>query len=71
MSFDNEDMIEVYGFLEKETPTAWGVKFEEDTFGKEAEIIWLPKSQCTYNGGDTFEVPHWMVIEKGLDKWTI
>lgn len=57
--------VEVVAELKRETPAAYGVVIEDDSFEGEAEIIWLPKSQVTKDG-NTFYVPEWLAIEKGL-----
>lgn len=51
------------------------ISIEEDSFGAEAERIWLPLSEITitsypdYKTGNTvtdIELPEWLAIEKGL-----
>lgn len=51
------------------TDGAYCVSTEEDTFGHEAERIFLPKSQVemhTEDGSTVFTMPEWLAIEKGL-----
>jgi len=47
-----------------ETKKAWLIRVGRDE-------VWLPKSQCRREaggmGGDTYSIPEWLVIEKGLD----
>jgi len=49
-----------------ETDKAYGVKVEEDEFGKDAEVIFLPKSRTENNGDNSFTIPLSLVEEKGL-----
>ena len=61
-----EDLI-----LHFSTPKAYCVSLEEDTFGKDAKRIWLPKDQCEidYNpvkNTVVLTMPEWLAIDKGL-----
>lgn len=53
------ETIEINAELVHETDLAWLI----DDDGKR---VWLPKSQCEYDGKVTFTVPEWMATEKGL-----
>lgn len=47
-----------------ETDKAWLVRAG-------GEEVWLPKSKCSRQpeglGGDTYTIPEWLVLKKGLD----
>lgn len=61
------DLEDIEVTLRRETPMAWG--FANPDGG---DIIWLPKSQCEFEGGDpprclgTLTAPAWILKEKGL-----
>lgn len=62
-----DDEVAVEADLKKETEAAYGITIDDDTFEREAEIIWLPKSKVTYDEFEkTFWVPIWLAEEKGL-----
>lgn len=57
---DLEDLI-----LHFEQPQYYCVSIEEDTFGNEAERIFLSKNKVEKDG-DTFTMPEWYAEKKGL-----
>ena len=61
-----ESTVELQGTLVTETGDAYGVKFEDDFFDREAPVVWLPKSQVTMEDEGTFIIPEWLAVEKGL-----
>lgn len=58
-------VVDVDVDLVYETKDAYLVKIDEDTFGKEAERIWVPKSLSEYSNG-VLTVEEWFAIQKGL-----
>lgn len=58
-------VVDVDVDLVHETKDAYLVKIDEDTFGKEAERIWVPKSLSEYSNG-VLTVEEWFAIQKGL-----
>lgn len=56
----NNDTIDIAGALKGETERAY--RFYD---GK--ETVWLPKSQCQWDGEEkTMTMPEWLAMEKGL-----
>lgn len=55
-------------YVKRETEKAWGIADPSN----DANIIWLPKSQCELERGegpneaDILTAPEWLLIEKGL-----
>lgn len=45
--------------LVHETDAAW-------LFLIDGEEVWLPKSQCDYDGGTSVDVPLWLLEKKGI-----
>jgi hypothetical protein len=64
--FKVEKLTDVLGELVHETEDAYCIKVEDDTFAKEAQRYWLPKSQTENNNDGSFTIPEWLAIEKGL-----
>lgn len=69
----SNEIIEVQDLVrheDRDTYMSYCVSKEEDTFEKEAERIFLPKSQVEYVGeykaGHSFNMPEWLALEKGL-----
>ena len=60
-----KELVDVDVDLIHETRDAYLVKVDEDTFGKEAERIWVPKSLSEYSNG-VLTVEEWFAIQKGL-----
>lgn len=66
---DSDVTVEVFETIEHlSTPMAWCVRVEEETFGVEAENIYLPKSQVERDG-NFYIMPQWLAEEKGLDEY--
>lgn len=55
------DLIEIDETVRVETNNAYGVDDPNDC----ANLIWLPKSQCEFDG-EKITLPEWLAIEKGL-----
>lgn len=71
MSSEPVELVFAQLHKDRETDASWCVSEFDDTFEKEAERIFLPKSQCEYEGEDEeglhqFKMPEWLAIEKGL-----
>lgn len=67
MSSEPHELDYLIRHEERDTAGAWCVSVDEDTFEKEAERIFLPKSKCELmDDGKTFLVPEWLAIDKGL-----
>jgi len=60
-----KEVVDIDVDLVYETEDAYQVKIDEDTFGKEAERIWVPKSISEYSDG-TLTVEEWFAIKVGL-----
>lgn len=68
--------VEITCVIVHQTVSAFAIKVEEDTFGQDAETIWLPKSQVEiiepveegidYLGKAELLVPEWLAVDKGL-----
>lgn len=71
-----EEMESYNLYIQAITDDAIGVYEEEPKFGKEQELIWLPKSKIEpllFNMNDLYEggledllIPEWLAAEKGL-----
>lgn len=59
-------LVDVRGSFQFETAAAYAVKFDEDQFASEAEVVFLPKSKTEKNSDGTFTIPYWLAEEKGL-----
>lgn len=54
------DLVDIAGEIVGETPQAY--RFNDGTLS-----VWLPKSQCEWDGDDkTMAMPEWLAMEKGL-----
>ena len=61
----SRELVDVDVDLIHETDAAYAVKIEEDTFGKEAKLFWVPKSLSEYSEG-VLTVEEWFAIKVGL-----
>lgn len=62
---NNKQVIDVDADLVCETKDAYCVTIDEDTFEKQAERIWVPKSLSEFDNG-TLTVAEWFAIKVGL-----
>lgn len=68
-SHDSDVTVEVLETIEHLcTPKAWCVRVEEDEFSKDAEKIYLPKSQVERDG-NFYVMPQWLAEEKDLEDY--
>lgn len=65
---DDVDLLEVICRVHCETDKAYGIKVEDDGFGWEAEVIFVPKSECEVTP-EGMLIPEWLVSEKGLEDY--
>ncbi len=52
--------VDIFADLVTETADAWLVQ------PPDAETVWLPKSQCEFDGRSTFTIPEWLAEKKDL-----
>lgn len=59
------DEIQLVYHKEKDTDAAFCVSIEEEEFGKDLKLFWLPKSQCSMED-NVLTVPEWLAASKGF-----
>ena len=60
------ELCDIDANLITETKDAFCITVEDDTFIKEADRIWLPKSKVENNNDGSFTLPVWLAEVKGL-----
>ena len=65
--YKEEELVDIKAIFVCESGDAICVKLTEDSFGKEAERHWLPKSLTRDNEDGTYTIPDWLAHKKGLE----
>lgn len=55
----HHDLVDVSVILKHETDKAW-------LFSDGTKDVWIPKSQCEFDGRQTVTMPEWLATDKGL-----
>ncbi len=56
---DNERIVSLHADYIRETKQAFLFKIDD-------EEVWLPKSQCDWDGHSSVSIPEWLAIDKDL-----
>ena len=59
-SDDRNRLVEVDAEIEREAPEAWLLDVGLD------KPVWVPKSQVEDLGENTFKMPEWLALRKGI-----